>query len=213
MVEQAVALNPNLVIAWYSLGWVTMMCGDAERSIESFDRMIRVSSLDPSRVSVWNGSSFAFFILGRHEKGFVSATKSIQVVADFHTLGAFNAVQSRTDCEAQEAAARLLRLQPDVRASDAEEASPTRSSELRRQIIGALREAGLPGQSAACKDRHAARDPYISTSRPTSTTWAVGTLKYAAGRLALRCMVANRDFLQTAMPDAFSDAITMTRRK
>ena len=145
MVEQAVALNPNLVIAWYSLGWVTMMCGDAEPSIESFDRMIRVSSLDPSRVSVWNGSSFAFFILGRHEKGCVSATKSIQVVADFHTLGAFNAVQSRTDCEAQEAAARLLRLQPDVRASDAEEAFPTRSSELRRQIIGAFREAGLPG--------------------------------------------------------------------
>jgi len=122
-----------------------MMCGDAERSIESFDRMIRVSPLDPSRVSVWNGSSFAFFILGRHEEACVSATKSIQVVADFHTLGAFNAVQSRTDCEAQEAAARLLRLQPDVRASDAEEAFPTRSSELRRQIIGAFREAGLPG--------------------------------------------------------------------
>ena len=123
------------------------MCGDAERSIESFDRMIRVSPLDPSRVSVWNGSSFAFFILGRHEKGCVSATKSIQVVADFHTLGAFiiNAIQAGRTAEAQEAAARLLRLQPDVRASDAEEAFPTRSSELRRQIIGAFREAGLPG--------------------------------------------------------------------
>jgi len=49
MVEQAVALNPNLAIAWYSRGWVTMMCGEAERSIESFDRMIRLSPLDPLR--------------------------------------------------------------------------------------------------------------------------------------------------------------------
>ena len=32
MVEQAVELNPNLAIAWYSRGWVSMMCGDAERA-------------------------------------------------------------------------------------------------------------------------------------------------------------------------------------
>src|SRR5260370_16199169 len=63
MVEQAVALNPNLGIAWYSRGWVTMMCGEAERSIESFDGMIRLSPLDPLRVGAWNGSSFAFFML------------------------------------------------------------------------------------------------------------------------------------------------------
>jgi hypothetical protein len=54
---------------------------------------------------------------------------------------------------------------------------------------------------------------YISTSRPTSTTWAGGTPKYAAGRLALRCIMANRDFLQTAMPDASLPGITITRLK
>src|SRR5258708_10986958 len=89
MVEQAVALNPNLGIAWYSRGWVTMMCGEAERAIESFDRMIRLSPLDPLRVGAWNGSSFAFFCLGRYEDGCVSAAKSIQVVAAVHTLGAY----------------------------------------------------------------------------------------------------------------------------
>jgi len=147
MVEQAVALNPNLGIAWYSRGWVTMMCGEAERSIESFDRMIRLSPLDPLRVSAWNGSSFAFFMLGRHEDGCVSAAKSIQVAANFHTLGAYivNAIPAGRTAEAREAAARLLRLQPDVRASHAEEAFPTRSSELRNRMIAALQEAGLPG--------------------------------------------------------------------
>ena len=38
-----------------------------------------------------------------------------------------------------------------------------------------------------------------------------GTPKYAAERLALRCIVANRDFLQTAMPATLSVAITITR--
>jgi tetratricopeptide (TPR) repeat protein len=147
MVEQAVALNPNLAIAWYSRGWVTMMCGEAERAIESFDRMIRLSPLDPLRVGAWIGSSFAFFCLGRYEDGCASAIKSVQVVADAHTLGAYivNAIRAGRAAEAQEAAARLLRSQPDFRATHAEEAFPTRSSELRDQIIAALREAGLPG--------------------------------------------------------------------
>jgi len=55
--------------------------------------------------------------------------------------------------------------------------------------------------------------PYISTSRPTSTTWATGTPKYAAGRLALRCIAANKDFLQIAMPDTLLLGITITRLK
>ena len=40
----------------------------------------------------------------------------------------------------------------------------------------------------------------ISTSRPTSTTCEVGTPKYAAGRLALRCIAANSSFLHIAIP-------------
>jgi TolB-like protein/class 3 adenylate cyclase len=146
MVEHAVALNPNLAIAWYSRGWVSMMCGEAERAIESFDRMIRLSPLDPLRVSAWNGSSFAFFSLGRYEDGCVSATKSIQVVADAHTLGAYivNAIGAGRTAEAQQAAARLLRSQPDFRAKSAGDAFPTRSLDQRNQIIAALREAGLP---------------------------------------------------------------------
>jgi TolB-like protein/class 3 adenylate cyclase len=145
MVDQAVALNPNLAIAWYCRGWVTMMCGEAEQAIQSFDRMIRLSPLDPLRVRAWNGSSFAFFCLGRYEEGCVSAAKSIQVIGDAHTLGAYivNAVRAGRIVEAREAAARLLRSRPDFRVTH--EAFPTRSSDLRDQMTTALREAGLPG--------------------------------------------------------------------
>jgi TolB-like protein/class 3 adenylate cyclase len=146
MVEQAVGLNPNLATAWYSRGWVTLMCGEAECAIESFDRMIRLSPLDGLRVSAWNGSSFAFLALGRYEEGCAAALRSIQVAKDAHTLSALiaNSVCAGRVAEARDAAAQLLKLQPDFRASHAQEAFPVRSSDMRERIISALREAGLP---------------------------------------------------------------------
>jgi TolB-like protein/class 3 adenylate cyclase/Tfp pilus assembly protein PilF len=146
MVERAVALNPNLAVAWYSRGWVALMCDEAEQSIQSFDRMIRLSPLDQSRVLAWNGSSFAFFILGRYEDGCASAMKSIQFVQDAHTLSAYiaNTIRAGRAAEAREVAAQLLRIQPDFSALHAQEAFPVRSSDTRDRIIAALREAGLP---------------------------------------------------------------------
>lgn len=146
MVEQAVALNPNLAVAWYSRGWVTLMCGDAERAIESFDRMIRLSPLDPQRISAWLGTSWAHFCLERFEEGCASATKAIQVSADANILGAYiaNSVYAGHTAEARQAAGRLLTLQPDFHASLGREALPTRSPEVRELIVAAFRTAGLP---------------------------------------------------------------------
>ena len=146
MVEQAVALNPNLARAWNSRGWVTLMCGEAERAIESFDRLIRLSPLDPLRIGAWNGSSFALFHLGRYEEGCASAMKSSQLVTNVHTLGAFivNSVGAGRTAEAREAVAQLQKLQPDFRASHVYEAFPIRSSDERDRIASALRGAGLP---------------------------------------------------------------------
>jgi TolB-like protein/class 3 adenylate cyclase len=146
MVEQAVALNPNLGVAWHSRGWVSLMCDEAERALESFDRMIRLSPLDPLRIGAWTGSSFALFSLQRYEEGCATAMKSIQVVVDAHTLGAYivNAVNAGRTAEAEEAAGQLLARQPDFRASYAQSAFPIRSADLRQRLTACLREAGLP---------------------------------------------------------------------
>ena len=146
LVEQAVALNPNLANAWHSRGWVSLMCAEYERSIESFDRMIRLSPLDPLRVRAWNGIAFALFSLGRYEEGFVSAKKAIQFLTEAHSMGAYivNAVRAGHTLEAREAVARLLNLQPDFRASHAQKAFPIRSQETQDRITAALKEAGLP---------------------------------------------------------------------
>jgi TolB-like protein/class 3 adenylate cyclase len=147
MVEQAVTLNPNLAIAWYSRGWVSLMCGEAERAIESFERMIRLSPLDPLRGSAWNGSSFALFQLGRYQQGCEIAMKSIQIMANAHTLGAYivNAIGAGLAADAEQAAGQLLKRQPGFRVSHASEAFPIRSAAERDRVASALREAGLPG--------------------------------------------------------------------
>ena len=107
--------------------------------------MIRLSPLDPLRVRAWNGSSFALFVW-RYEEGFVSAKKAIQFLTEAHSMGAYivNAVRAGHAVEAREAVAQLLKLQPDFRASHAQEAFPMRSQEARDRITAALQDAGLP---------------------------------------------------------------------
>jgi adenylate cyclase len=146
MVEQAVALNPNLAIAWYSRGFVYLMCDEAERAIESFDRMIRLSPLDPLRISAWNGSSHAFFRLSRHEEGCAAAMKSIQFDANAHSLATFaiNAARAGRKEEASKAIGRLLKLQPGFCIAHVSEAFPVRWPERQAEIAAALRDAGLP---------------------------------------------------------------------
>ena len=146
LVEQAVTLNPNLAIVWYSRGWVSLMCDETERAIESFDRMINLSPLDPLRISAWDGTSHALFALGRYEEGCVAAMKAIQFNVNAHTLGALiiNAVRAGRTSEAQQAVARLLKVQPGFRTSHVTEAYPVRRAERREQIAAALRDAGLP---------------------------------------------------------------------
>jgi len=122
------------------------MGGDAERAIESFDRMIRLSPLDPQRVSAWLGTAWALFCLERFEEGRASAAKAIEVSADANTLGAYiaNSVYAGRSAEARQAAGRLLKLQPDFRASHGRESLPSRSPEVRERIVAAFRNAGLP---------------------------------------------------------------------
>jgi TolB-like protein/class 3 adenylate cyclase/Tfp pilus assembly protein PilF len=146
MVEEAISINPNLAVAWYSRGWVSVMCGEAERALESFNQMLRLSPLDPLRGRAWNGISFAFFFLHRYEEGMALATKAIQIIPDVMSLAAYiaNAVPAGRATEARTAVAQLLAIQPDFRVSDAEDAFPVRLLDIRQRIATSLRIAGIP---------------------------------------------------------------------
>jgi adenylate cyclase len=144
MAEQAVALNPNLAVGWLSLGWVALMRGEAERAIEGFERMIRLSPLDGLRVSAWLGISWAHFYQERFEEGCAAATKVLQFGANSLEAYIANAVGAGRLAEARDAGERLLKLQPNYRAAHGREATPFRALEARERIVAALRTAGLP---------------------------------------------------------------------
>ena len=146
MLEDAVGLNPNLAAAWYSRGFVAVMCLEGDRAIESFDHMIRLSPLDPLRGRAWNGISLAHFCLGRYDEGCASAMRSVQFLADAHNLGAYigNSMAAGRAPEARDAVGQLLNLLPDFRASHVQKLFPFRSREMRDRLADALRDAGLP---------------------------------------------------------------------
>jgi adenylate cyclase len=146
MIEQAVALNPNLAAVWLCRGWIAVMRGEGERAIESFDRMMRLSPLDPLRHGVWYGIACAQNALRRYDEGCASATRAIQVYADANSLGAFvmNAVPAGRLAEAGDALGQLLRLRPNFRVSHVPEIFHTRDGEWAARLAAAFRQAGLP---------------------------------------------------------------------
>lgn len=146
LVEQAVAINPNLAVAWDSRGWVSLMCAKFIPAIESFDRAIRLNPLDPMRIRAWTGTSFALFHMRRYEEGAAAAERTIQYVADAHTLSAYavNTLRAGRPSAAEDAVKRLLQVHPDFRASHVQKLFPIRVPEERRRLTDTLREAGLP---------------------------------------------------------------------
>jgi tetratricopeptide (TPR) repeat protein len=60
-VDRALALNPNLAVAWYSSGWVRNWLGQLDLAIEHFARAMRLSPLDPVISLMQVGTAHAHF--------------------------------------------------------------------------------------------------------------------------------------------------------
>ena len=60
MADRAVALNPNSFIAWHFRGWVYRNAGRPEEAIQSFERAVRMSPVDPLLHRTFTGMGYAF---------------------------------------------------------------------------------------------------------------------------------------------------------
>jgi TolB-like protein/class 3 adenylate cyclase len=146
LADEAVVLNGNLAIAWHSQGWVKLMCVQPDLAIESFQRTIRLSPLDPLTSLARCGIAFGCFQASRYEEGFEITKALAQMAPSAHSSGAFiiNAVSSGRVREAAHAAARLLEIVPAFRVSVGSDIFPMRSAEMQNKIAEALRAAGVP---------------------------------------------------------------------
>ena len=76
LVDQAVAVNPNLAESWRIRGWISVYTGRHEPAFEQFSYAVRLNPLDPQTHMVEAGLAAANFFLRRFEVALSWATKS-----------------------------------------------------------------------------------------------------------------------------------------
>ena len=147
-IERALALNPNSAAAWRASGWVRIFLGEPADAIESFERAIRLSPLDPFIYQVYGGFGAAHFVAGRYDEAASWARKASQEqpnsAGSWRVAATAYGLSDRI-VEAREAMARLRELSPALRLSNLARVAPPlrRPEDLARWTEG-LRKAGLP---------------------------------------------------------------------
>jgi TolB-like protein/Tfp pilus assembly protein PilF len=147
IINQALALNPNLASAWTVRGWVSILLGEHEVALEHFAQSMRLSPLDPLMYAAQHGIAFAHFFVGHYDKASSWAEKALREDPDYYpairVCAASSALAGRLD-HAQKAAARLREIDPTFRVSDLRDYTLLRRPEDVARYTEGLRKAGLP---------------------------------------------------------------------
>jgi adenylate cyclase len=144
MADRAVALNPNSFQAWNNRGWVYRIAGLPEEAIQSFERAIRMSPVDPLLHLLFAGMGFALIELGRFDEAIVAGKKAQRQNPSYSS--AYRCLASAfahlgRDAEAREAVARVLEYDPGFAISAWIARGGQSNAKL---LIEGLRKAGLP---------------------------------------------------------------------
>ncbi|WP_246709631.1 tetratricopeptide repeat protein [Bradyrhizobium sp. 6(2017)] len=144
MADRAVALNPNLFDGWLNRGFVYKIAGRSEEAIQSFQRAIRVSPVDPLLYRSFLGMALAFIELHRFDDAIEAGKRVLR--QDPNNAGGYRCLASAfahlgRDVEAHEAAARLLEIDPRFTISMWIARGGQSNAKL---LIEGFRKAGLP---------------------------------------------------------------------
>jgi adenylate cyclase len=146
-----------MVDAYGNLGWSYHDLGQFEKSLESFDKAIRLSPRDPSLIYWYNGKQSVLFSLKQYDQAIEFARRAIAIKpSDFAfphvTLIAALALAGH-DAEAREALKRYLALFPSGnktttawKANLNEGVTNPSLLEANDRLIEGLRKAGMPEQ-------------------------------------------------------------------
>ncbi len=155
--ERALALNPANVDAYAGLGWDYYYTGQFEKSLEYFDKAIRLSPHDPN-MGVWvDSKSAAYFALKQYDQAIEWARRAVVIDPSFSSDLIAPLALTDHEAAAREALQRYLALPSSVqpRTIAAMKAyndhfvnanSDPRLLEAFDRNIEGLREAGMPEQ-------------------------------------------------------------------
>jgi len=83
LVGRALALNPNLAVAWFASGWLRLCRGEVENAISDFTRGMRLSPLDSTRYAWQTDLALAHFFAGRYSEAVQCAEDALRDQPDY----------------------------------------------------------------------------------------------------------------------------------
>ncbi len=121
LLEEALALNPNLAIAWSNSGFVKLWSGEVETAIECIMRAVRLSPLDPMLHVMESAIAHAHYQADRFEQAASWAEKALRRQPTWTPaarVAAASYAQARLSGQVEQAMARLRAMQPELRVSN-----------------------------------------------------------------------------------------------
>jgi DNA-binding SARP family transcriptional activator/TolB-like protein len=144
--ERALALNPNLAIAWCFSGFAFSYLGDQETALRRMRQAIELSPSDPHSFFLQSALVMPHLLRGEYHEAADAGRRAIELNPWFSSTfkGHLSALGhlARRD-EAKETLTRLLKIEPDFTVHDAVRRSPMLSSEDLERYAEGLRLAGL----------------------------------------------------------------------
>jgi tetratricopeptide (TPR) repeat protein len=125
LIELPDAASVFACTAWYASGTVrAFRGGEPDVAIEHLRRAMRLSPRDPLMFTMQGVTAFAHFFAGRYEEAASWAEKAFwerpNILATLRVAAASYALAGRVD-KAQQAVARMLELDPEMRLSNLKE--------------------------------------------------------------------------------------------
>ncbi|HYM31932.1 MAG TPA: adenylate/guanylate cyclase domain-containing protein [Candidatus Cybelea sp.] len=147
LLDRALALNPNLALAWNMGGWTKIFLGEHEEAIARMTQAMRLSPFDPLHFLMLCGMALGHLFAGRANEAASWAEKALRERPNTPT-----AMRIATACfalagrleEARRTCERLSEAYPHMRVSQIKHLYPTRRADDLALYEEGLRRAGFP---------------------------------------------------------------------
>jgi adenylate cyclase len=142
VVDRALTLNPNMAGTWLASGFVSVLLGNGDETIERLTYAMRLSPLDSQMAIMLVGMACAHFVSGRYDEASSWASKALAEQPNHgpaaRIAAASNALAGHS-AKAAKAMARVREVDPKLRISDVQDRFPFRRPEDQAQLVEGLR--------------------------------------------------------------------------
>lgn len=146
LVEQALAINPNLAVGWINRGFVSAYLGEQEAALRQLGRALRLSPMDPEAYRTETGMALARLLQGKYNEALIWTAQALARQPNWRGAVSVavcaSALAGKID-EARSILKRLHQLDPAFGFSDLREFITLRRRQDVDRVSKGFRLAGL----------------------------------------------------------------------